>query len=131
MGVATADIVSPQGLTLAAILQVLRQSFFLPFGVKTLATTVTSHGITQKFLLLGTLSDQVGTSICVAHFTEHAACAWCGYIKTTYTNSGARAGLHGRSAYSAEFWKREGAHRHDWSIAWSRCWLPVSLSRCT
>ncbi len=39
----------------------LRQSFFLPFGVKTLATTATSHGITQKFLLLGTFSDQVGS----------------------------------------------------------------------
>ena len=47
-------------------LQVLRQSFFLPFGVKTLATTATSHGITQKFLLLGTFSDQVGTFICTA-----------------------------------------------------------------
>jgi len=38
---------------------VLHQSYFLPFGVKTLTTTATSHGITQKFLLIGTLSDQV------------------------------------------------------------------------
>ena len=38
----------------------MQQSFFLPFGVKTLATTATSHGITQKFLLMGTFSDQVG-----------------------------------------------------------------------
>ena len=43
-----------------ALVQVLQQSFFLPFGVKTLATTATSHGITQKFLLMGTFSDQVG-----------------------------------------------------------------------
>ena len=43
-----------------ALMQVLQQSFFLPFGVKTLATTATSHGITQKFLLMGTFSDQVG-----------------------------------------------------------------------
>ena len=44
-----------------ALVQVLQQSFFLPFGVKSLATTATSHGITQKFLLMGTFSDQVGT----------------------------------------------------------------------
>ena len=47
----------------------LRQSFFLPFGVKAIATTATSHGITQKFLLLGTLSDQVGAPTHVAALT--------------------------------------------------------------
>lgn len=45
------------------VLQVLTQSYFLPFGVKTLATTATSHGITQKFILMGTFTDQVGAHV--------------------------------------------------------------------
>jgi hypothetical protein len=40
-------------------LQVLRQTFFLPFGVKTAAVTATSQGITSKMVLMGTFSDQV------------------------------------------------------------------------
>ena len=51
-------------------MQVLQQSFFLPFGVKALATTATSHGITQKFLLMGTFSDQVG-ALQHQHFPLH------------------------------------------------------------
>jgi hypothetical protein len=40
-------------------LQVLRQAFLLPFGVKALAATATSQGITSKMVLMGTFSDQV------------------------------------------------------------------------
>ncbi len=53
------DMMNPPFTTLLPALQVLRQSFFLPFGAKALAATTTSHGITQKFLLMGTFSDQV------------------------------------------------------------------------
>ena len=42
-----------------ALAQVLRQDFFLPFGVKALAATATSHGITSRFILFGTLAGQV------------------------------------------------------------------------
>lgn len=41
------------------VLQVLRQSFFFDSGVKTMGVSATMHGISNKFLLVGTLSDQV------------------------------------------------------------------------
>jgi hypothetical protein len=47
----------------APVLQALRQDFFLPFGVKALAATSTSHGITSKIILMGTLTDQVGGAL--------------------------------------------------------------------
>ncbi|DBB10485.1 TPA: hypothetical protein ACH3X3_002026 [Trebouxia sp. C0006] len=39
--------------------EVLRQSYFFDSGVKTMGVSATMHGISNKFLLVGTLSDQV------------------------------------------------------------------------
>lgn len=39
--------------------EVLRQSFFIDTAVKAMGVSSTMHGISSKFLLLGTLSDQV------------------------------------------------------------------------
>lgn len=41
------------------MLQVLRQSYFFDSGVKHMGVSQTMHGISNKFLLVGTLSDQV------------------------------------------------------------------------
>ena len=46
--------------TCLALLQVLQQSYFFDSGVKTMGVSATMHGISNKFLLVGTLSDQVG-----------------------------------------------------------------------
>lgn len=51
-------------------LQVLRQNFLLPFGVKALAVTASSQGITSQMVLLGTFSDQVRTSL-LQHAHKH------------------------------------------------------------
>ena len=40
-------------------MQVLKQSFFIDTAVKAMGVSSTMHGISSKFLLLGTLSDQV------------------------------------------------------------------------
>lgn len=43
-------------------MQMLRQSYFFDAGVKTLGVSDTMHGISNKLLLVGTLSDQVTDS---------------------------------------------------------------------
>jgi len=45
-------------------MQVLRQSYFFDSGVKTMGVSATMHGISNKFLLVGTLSDQVRLCFC-------------------------------------------------------------------
>lgn len=45
-------------------MQVLRQSYFFDSGVKTMGVSATMHGISNKFLLVGTLSDQVCLHSC-------------------------------------------------------------------
>jgi hypothetical protein len=45
-------------------MQVLRQSYFFDSGVKTMGVSATMHGISNKFLLVGTLSDQVCLRSC-------------------------------------------------------------------
>lgn len=47
------------GLALSNVLQVLRQSYFFDSAVKHMGVSQTMHGISNKFLLVGTLSDQV------------------------------------------------------------------------
>ena len=47
------------GLPQGNVLQVLRQSFFFDSAVKHMGVSQTMHGISNKFLLVGTLSDQV------------------------------------------------------------------------
>ena len=106
----------------------LRQSFFLPFGVKTLATTATSHGITQKFLLLGTLSDQVGASECVAHLTLCYLCLmWFLQDHMHYLSSMGEAA----SQVCDLCWKDFVKACTDDTDAWPTMtgWLP--MSRCT
>lgn len=39
----------------------LGQSYFVPFGVKALASSATSQGITSKIILMGTFTDQAST----------------------------------------------------------------------
>ena len=41
------------------LVQVLRQSYFFDSAVKHMAVSQTMHGISNKFLLVGTMSDQV------------------------------------------------------------------------
>ena len=45
-------------------MQVLRQSYFFDSGLKTMGVSATMHGISNKFLLVGTLSDQVCLRSC-------------------------------------------------------------------
>ena len=47
------------GLALSNVLQVLRQSYFFDSAVKHMGVSQTMHGISNKFLLVGTFSDQV------------------------------------------------------------------------
>lgn len=56
-----------QGMFVAA--QVLAQSYFVPFGVKALAATTTSKGITSKIILMGTFTDQASTTPALNHAT--------------------------------------------------------------
>lgn len=47
---------------MGSVLQVLRQSYFFDSAVKHMGVSQTMHGISNKFLLVGTLSDQVRQS---------------------------------------------------------------------
>lgn len=61
-----------RGAQSALMLQVLRQSYFFDSAVKHMGVSQTMHGISNKFLLVGTLSDQVGNH-CIAYCPPAAA----------------------------------------------------------